>query len=111
MGRAIAPTGAGSAFLDSQDVVRFRARPELRDAVGVSTPVIGGTSGRFVDTGFFAADSVQTIDPEFMVTWGPLNFRAESAFAFVVGAHPLLDNNERSSLRAAVRRSGGRTLR
>jgi phosphate-selective porin OprO/OprP len=86
LGRTIAPGTTGNGFLDTQKVVRFRARPELRDAVGIVTPVLGGTSGRFVDTGFFLADHVQTIDPEFMVTWGPLNFRAEAALAYVDNA-------------------------
>lgn len=93
LGRTIAPTGTASVILDSQQVVRFRARAELRDAVGVVTPTIGGSGARYVDTGFFAAQQVQTIDPEFMVTWGPLNFRAEAAFAYVDRARTLSSTN------------------
>jgi phosphate-selective porin OprO/OprP len=80
LGRTIG--GTGNAFADTQDVVRFRSRPEFRDGVGIGT-VVGGSAARFVDTGFLLAENVQTLGPEFMTTWGPLNFRSEAAFSFV----------------------------
>jgi len=96
MGRAHRADRRGQRFLDSQDVVRFRARPELRDAVGVSTPVIGGTSGPLRRYRLLRGPTAcRRIDPEFMVTWGPLNFRAESAFAFVDRARTLLLDERR----------------
>jgi phosphate-selective porin OprO/OprP len=88
LGRAIQPGGTGNTFADTQDVVRFRARPELRDAVGI-TSAIGGSAGRFVDTGFLLGRNVQTISPEFMTTWGPLNVRVEAAWAVVDDARSI----------------------
>jgi phosphate-selective porin OprO/OprP len=81
LGRTIG--GTGDAFADTQDVIRFRARPELRDAVGVGTvSLIGGNAVRFVDTGFLLGDRVQTISPEFLLICGPWSVQAEAAFAF-----------------------------
>ena len=88
LGREVFPGGTGNAFADTQSVARFRARAELRDAVGILVPVIGDAA-RFVDTGYLLAEDVQTISPEFMTTWGPLNVRAEAAFAFVYDARSI----------------------
>ena len=82
LGRSIQPGGTGSAFADSQSVVRFRARPELRDATGIGT-TLGGDAARFVDTGFLLARSVQTVSPEFLWIQGPLSVQAEGAWSFV----------------------------
>jgi phosphate-selective porin OprO/OprP len=83
LGRSIQPGGTGNTFADTQQVVRFRARPELRDAIGVASGNLGGDTGRFVDTGFLMARSVQTLSPEFLWIQGPLSVQAEGAWAFV----------------------------
>lgn len=89
LGRTIQPGGTGNAFADTQDVVRFRARPELRNAVGVGTVgngLLGGNPARFVDTGFLLAKSVSTFSPEFLTILGPFSVQAEAAWAVVQGA-------------------------
>lgn len=48
------------------DLVRFRARPGLRDAVGLQ-----GLNTRVVDTGNLIADRVQALNGEFLWYWGP----------------------------------------
>lgn len=84
LGRSIQPGGTGNAFADTQNVARFRARPELRDATGVGTATpLGGDAGRFVDTGFLLADNVHTLSPEVLWIWGPFSVQAEGAWAFV----------------------------
>ncbi len=88
LGRTIQPGGTGSAFGDSQNVVRFRARPELRDATGIQT-TLGGNPSRFVDTGFLLADHVNTVSPELLWIDGPFSVQAEGAFAFVDNARPV----------------------
>jgi phosphate-selective porin OprO/OprP len=85
LGRSIQPGGTGSAFGDTQNVVRFRARPELRDATGIQT-TLGGNPGRFIDTGFLLADSVQTVSPELLWIDGPFSVQSEAAFAFTQNA-------------------------
>ncbi len=80
LGRTILPGGTGNDFADTQSAVRFRARPELRDATGVTFPF--GAAPRFVDTGFLLSDHVQTVSPEFLGIWGPLSVQAEAAWAF-----------------------------
>jgi phosphate-selective porin OprO/OprP len=80
LGRTIIPGGTGNTFADTQQVARFRARPELRDATGVTFPF--GDSGRFVDTGFLLTDDVHTVSPEFLWIWGPFSMQAEGAWAF-----------------------------
>jgi phosphate-selective porin OprO and OprP len=69
-------------------VVRFRARPELRDATGIQT-TLGGDPGRFIDTGYLLANHVNTISPELLWIQGPLSIQAEGAFAIVNNARPL----------------------
>jgi phosphate-selective porin OprO/OprP len=84
--------GTGSAFADTQNVVRFRDRPELRDAVGT-----GGNSARFTDTGWLITDGVSTMGPEFMTIWGPFSVQAEATCSFVDGArqvYPAADFNK-----------------
>ncbi|MBL8797723.1 MAG: hypothetical protein JNM56_27745 [Planctomycetia bacterium] len=84
LGRTIVPGGTGNAFADTQSVARFRARPELRDATGVTFPF--GDSARFVDTGFLLASDVHTISPEFLLIWGPFSVQAEGAWSYVENA-------------------------
>ncbi|MCU0704750.1 MAG: OprO/OprP family phosphate-selective porin [Fimbriiglobus sp.] len=88
LGRTIQPGGTGSAFGDSQNVVRFRARPELRDATGIQV-TLGGNPARFVDTGFLLANHVNTVSPELLWIDGPFSVQAEGAFAFVDNARPI----------------------
>jgi phosphate-selective porin OprO/OprP len=92
LGRTIQPGGTGSTFGDTQNVVRFRARPELRDATGIQT-TLGGNPGRFIDSGFLLADSVQTISPEFLWINGPFSIQSEAAFAFTQNARLLYGPN------------------
>ncbi len=89
LGRTIQPGATGNAFADSQDVVRFRARGELRDAVGIGSVgngLLGGDPARFVDTGFLLAKSVNTFSPEFLTIMGPFSVQAEAAWAVVENA-------------------------
>ena len=80
LGRTIVPGGTGNAYADTQSDVRFRARPELRDATGVTFPF--GDSARFVDTGFLMAESVQTVSPELLLILGPFSLQSEAAWAY-----------------------------
>jgi phosphate-selective porin OprO and OprP len=92
LGRTIQPGATGNAFADNADVVRFRSRPELRDATGIGSigsGVLGGDVGRFVDTGYLLAKSVQTAAPEFLVIYGPLSVQAEAACARVQDARSI----------------------
>ena len=92
LGRTIQPGGTGSTFGDTQNVVRFRARPELRDATGIQT-TLGGNPGRFIDTGYLLADHVQTISPEFLWIEGPFSVQSEAAFTFTRNARLLYGPN------------------
>lgn len=84
LGNTIQPGGTGNAFADTQNVVRFRARPELRDAIGIGAGGnLGGDTARFVDTGYLLASNVQTISPEFLWIQGPFSVQSEAAWAFV----------------------------
>jgi phosphate-selective porin OprO/OprP len=92
LGRTIQPGGTGNAFADLHDVVRFRARPELRDATGIGTVgngILGGDPGRFVDTGFLLAKAIQTASPEFLLIYGPFSVQAEAACARVSDARSI----------------------
>jgi phosphate-selective porin OprO and OprP len=66
---------------DDRDVVRFRARPELRDGTGPF-----GNSNRFVDTGNILADDVQTLAAEAMAYAGPFWIQSEATLAHVDNA-------------------------
>lgn len=74
-----------NAFADTQGVVVFRDRPELRDAVG-SGANAEGDSNRFVTTGNIMADSVQTVNGEFLAIQGPLTVQSEVTAAQVQNA-------------------------
>jgi phosphate-selective porin OprO/OprP len=92
LGRTIQPGGTGSAIADQFDVVRFRARPEIRDATGigsVGTGVLGGDVGRFVDSGFLLARNVQTCSPEFLLIYGPFSIQAEGAWSRIADARSI----------------------
>ncbi len=90
LGRTILPGATGSTFGDTQNVARFRARPNLRDGTGVgSTNFLGSNSNRFVDTGYLLADGVHTMGPELLVTSGPFSVQAEAGFSVVNNARTL----------------------
>ncbi|HEV3146786.1 MAG TPA: porin [Gemmataceae bacterium] len=82
--------GNGSSF------VRFRARPDMRDAVGIGgltntsgTSVIGYNDGdgtRLVDTGLLNCQNVCMVTPEFMVFWGRFSFLSEGSFNWIQNA-------------------------
>ena len=94
IGRSITPGGTGSTFGDTQDVVRFRARPNIRDGVGVgSINALGSNTNRFVDTGFFLGDSVNTLAPELLWIHGPFSLQTEAGFATVSNAKSLYGGN------------------
>jgi phosphate-selective porin OprO/OprP len=78
-----APTGGVviNPFADQMHVVRFRARPELRDAAGPQ-----GFTTRFVDTGNILADNVHTFGAELMAVNGPLTIMSEATLAEVENA-------------------------
>jgi phosphate-selective porin OprO/OprP len=60
----------------------FRARPQLRDAIGdYGTPPLSGNSKRLVDTGLVPCDSVQVIGTELFFVRGPFSLQAEYAWA------------------------------
>lgn len=63
------------------DLVRFRARPAIRDAVGLQ-----GDSARVIDTGNIIADNVNSLNAELMAYWGPAWFQSEACVARVTNA-------------------------
>lgn len=91
LGRELQPGGTGNAFGDSQNVMRFRARPDLRDGIGIgSGGNLGGSVDRMVDTGFILADGAHTLVPEFLTIWGPFSIQAEHYMVQVENARNLL---------------------
>lgn len=91
LGRTI-PSGTtpatGSAFGDTTGVVRFRSRGDIRDNIGAPS-AFAGDSARFVDTGYFTADSVSSFAPEFLAIEGPFSVQAEANIARVQNANLL----------------------
>jgi phosphate-selective porin OprO/OprP len=78
------PDGAPQGGIAGGDVVRFRARPGLRDAIGdFGTSPLPGNSVRWVDTGVFFADGAAVLGTEFFSVLGPLSLQAEYAWTFV----------------------------
>src|SRR5207253_1115636 len=65
-------TPPGQGGIIGPRIVQFRARPELRDAIGdFGTAPLPGNSRRWVDTGALAADSATVIGTEFFYVLGP----------------------------------------
>jgi phosphate-selective porin len=94
LGRNIAPGGTGSTFGDSQNAMRFRARGDIRDAIGIgSGGNLGGDPARFVDTGYFLSNNVQTVMPEFLLIWGPFSIQSESYFVWAQDSRTLYPPN------------------
>ncbi len=78
LGREIQPGGTGSTFGDSQPAMRFRARGDVRDAIGIgSGGNLGGDASRFVDTGYFLSNQIHTVMPELLLIWGPFSIQSE----------------------------------
>jgi phosphate-selective porin OprO and OprP len=90
-GRCLLHLGASAQFRNSEstnvqtaaggpavfrDVVRFRARPDLRDGNG-STLSPAGNNNRWVDTGNIICDNVQTYAAEGLLIWGPFSIQTE----------------------------------
>lgn len=93
LGSSIQPGATGNAYADQERVVRFRARPEMRDATGVGFPggfSAFGNASRFIDTGFLGADSVHTLSPEFLLINGPFSVQAEMAFVETQNARAVI---------------------
>jgi len=94
LGRELQPGGTGSTFGDSQEVIRLRARSDLRDGIGVGNGGnLGGNVARFVDTGFLLAKNAQTFVPEFLTIWGPFSVQAEGYVVQVANARALYGPN------------------
>ncbi|HLJ91758.1 MAG TPA: porin [Gemmataceae bacterium] len=66
---------------ENTDLLRFRARPGIRDAVGLQ-----GNGARVVDTGNIIADDVQALNAELLWYWGPLWVQSEACLAHVDNA-------------------------
>ncbi len=69
----------GTTVADQSQIVRFRDRPELRDAVGNFL----GTTSRFIDTGNIVADGVATTSLEMLLYAGPAWFQSEATLASI----------------------------
>jgi phosphate-selective porin OprO/OprP len=68
-------------------VIRYRARPELRDAFGgLGDGVLPGDSTRMVDTGALSAQSDAVFGTELAYIAGPLSFQGEWAYAQISDA-------------------------
>jgi phosphate-selective porin OprO/OprP len=63
------------------DLIRFRARPSLRDAVGLQ-----GDNARVVDTGNIIADHIQSVNGELLWYRGPFWVQSELNFSRVNNA-------------------------
>jgi phosphate-selective porin OprO and OprP len=74
--------------LSGPDIVRLRARPELRDAMGGfgDGSSLPGNSGRMVDTGNIAAPSTGVVGSELLYILGPFSAQAEWAVAYLNNA-------------------------
>jgi phosphate-selective porin OprO and OprP len=66
------------AVTTNTDLVRFRSRQSLRDAVGQQ-----GNGARVVDTGNIIANDVQSLNAEWLSYWGPFSIQAEACWAHV----------------------------
>ncbi len=62
-------------------LIRFRARPGLRDATGLQ-----GDNNRVVDTGNIIGDHIQSVNSEFLWYWGPFWVQSETNASVVNNA-------------------------
>jgi phosphate-selective porin OprO and OprP len=67
--------------IDRVDLIRFRARQSLRDAVGLQ-----GDNARVIDTGDIIADHVQSVNGELLGYWGPFWLQSEACLAYTTNA-------------------------
>jgi phosphate-selective porin OprO/OprP len=94
-GRCLLHLGASATYREAEKLdpglagprfVRFRARPEMRDAIGdFGSPPAGplpGNNNRWVDTGLIQADGASVFGAEYFQVFGPLSFQAEYSWAF-----------------------------
>lgn len=94
LGRSIQPGTTGSVYGDTQDVIRYRARPNMRDAVGIGTVnFLGANANRFVDTGFLLSDGAVTLSPEFLWIHGPFSIQSEAGFTRMNRSRSLYGGN------------------
>ena len=75
------PSAPNSSVTANNDLIRFRARQSIRDAVGLQ-----GNSVRIVDTGNIVADNVQSINGELLGYLGPIWIQSETCVAHVDNA-------------------------
>ncbi len=75
------PSAPNPAAADRTDLIRFRARPGIRDAVGLQ-----GDPARVVDTGNLIADHVQAVNGELLAYLGPVWVQSEACVAHVENA-------------------------
>jgi phosphate-selective porin OprO/OprP len=89
----------------------FRARPQMRDAIGDyggtngnnATPVgLSGNSKRLVDTGPVAADHNQALGTELFYVRGPFSLQAEYAWAALDNGSTLAGTNLNRALRVGT---------
>jgi phosphate-selective porin OprO and OprP len=84
----------GTGGVVGPSTIRFRARPQIRDASGdfgntiFGTPptLLPGSTARMVDTTAFIANSATVIGSELFCVLGPLSFQSEWAWAMANGA-------------------------
>jgi phosphate-selective porin OprO/OprP len=77
----VLPSLPSEKLTSTTDLLRFRARPGLRDAVGLQ-----GDNNRVVDTGNIIGDDAQSVNAEILWYWGPLWVQAEGCWAHVDNA-------------------------
>lgn len=82
------PQGGPGLGATGLSMVRFRARPELRDAIGGfgDGQSLPGDSGRMVDTGAMRARAASVLGTELFYIQGPFSVMAEWAVASAVDA-------------------------
>jgi phosphate-selective porin OprO/OprP len=82
------PQGAPGFGTAGPSQIRFRARPELRDAIGGfgDNATLPGNSGRMVDTGAMVARAASVLGSELFYIRGPFSVMAEGALAQAVDA-------------------------
>lgn len=80
------PTGPG--------FVRFRARPQMRDAQGdFGGGTNPGNTARLVDTGDIEADSTSVFGTELFFVYGPFSLQAE--YAWAMANNPVINRTQR----------------
>ena len=101
-GRQLLHLGVSGTFRDNERagnglvggrVADFRARPEMRDAIGdFGTTGIPGNGNRLIDTGVFNSSSTSILGTEMLYILGPFSVQGEYAWARANSAHVRLAN-------------------